>query len=55
MKGKSCLTNLLEMFEAWTTALDDGYDVPVDVVYRDDRKAFDTVPHARLLHKLATF
>ena len=53
IKGKSCLTNLLETFEAWTTALDDGYDV--DMVYLDYRKAFDAVPHARLLHKLATF
>ena len=53
IKGKSCLTNLLQTFEAWTTALDDGYDV--HVVYLDYRKAFDTVPHARLLHKLATF
>ena len=53
IKGKSCLTNLLETFEAWTKALDDGYDA--DVVYLDYRKAFDTVPHAGLLHKLATF
>jgi len=53
LKGKSCLTNLLETFEAWTKALDDGYDV--DVVYLDYRTAFDTVPHARLLHKLTAF
>jgi len=53
LKGKSCLTNLLETFEGWMKALDDGYDV--DVVYLDYRKAFDTVPHARLLHKLTAF
>jgi len=47
VKGRSCLTNLLETFEAWTKALNDGYDV--DIVYLDYRKAFDTVPHSRLL------
>jgi len=50
VKGRSCLTNLLEVFEHWTTCLDEGYGV--DVVYLDYRKAFDTVPHQRLLTKL---
>jgi len=48
--GRSCLTNLLEAFEAWTKALDDGYGV--EVIYLDFRKAFDTVPHKRLIEKL---
>ena len=52
-KGKSCLTNLLESFEKWTEALDNGYGI--DVIYLDYRKAFDTVPHQRLLLKLRSF
>lgn len=47
---RSCLTNLLETFEEWTKAVDEGYGL--DVIYLDYRKAFDTVPHGRLLQKL---
>ena len=49
-QGRSCLTNLLETFEAWTLAVDQGYGI--DVVYLDYRKAFDTVWHSGLLTKL---
>jgi len=48
--GRSCLTNLLETFEAWTRILDEGYGL--DVIFLDYRKTFDTVPHRRLLEKL---
>jgi len=41
---------LLETFEAWTSAVDQGYGI--DVVYLDYRKAFDTVWHSGLLTKL---
>jgi len=34
-----------------TDAVDSG-NKPVDVIYLDFQKAFDKVPHARLLHKL---
>ena len=47
---KSCLTNLLEFLEYVTHAVDSGK--PVDVIYLDFQKAFDKVPHARLLNKL---
>ena len=53
MEGRSCLTNLLESLECWTKALDDGYGV--DVLYLDYRKAFDSVPHKRLLQKLSLY
>jgi len=53
MDGKSCLTNLSETLEGWTKALDEGYEV--DVLYLDYRKPFDSVPHRRLLRKLALY
>jgi len=49
-KRHSCLTNLLETFEAWTRALDQGFGI--DVIYLDYRKAFETVPHNCLMLKL---
>uniref|UniRef100_K7F105 Reverse transcriptase domain-containing protein n=1 Tax=Pelodiscus sinensis TaxID=13735 RepID=K7F105_PELSI len=49
-KGKSCLTNLLEFFEGINKHADKGD--PVDIVYLDFQKAFDKVPHQRLLCKL---
>ena len=49
-KVRSCLTNLLEYLETVTKFLDEG--VPVDVIYLEFAKAFDKVPHARLLKKL---
>ena len=49
-KGRSCLTNLLEFFEEITKLLDSGQ--PVDVIYLDFAKAFDKVPHERLLRKV---
>ena len=49
-KNRSCLTNLLDFFEAVAGEVDRGE--PVDVLYFDFRKAFDRVPHERLLLKL---
>ena len=48
--GRSCLTNLLEFMEEISRELDNGSCV--DVVYLDFAKAFDKVPHKRLLSKL---
>ena len=53
MCSKSCLTNLLETFEDWTKAVDQGYGV--DVIYLDYTKAFDSVPHCRLVSKLKAY
>ena len=49
VNGKSCLTQLLEVTEIWTRWLDAG--LPWDCVYTDFAKAFDSVPHKKLLAK----
>lgn len=51
--GYSCVTQLLHIFEEWSKAIDDHH--VVDVIYLDFRKAFDTVPHLRLLNKLKAY
>ena len=48
--GRSCLTQLLQVLDQWTEILDSGG--LVDVVYLDYAKAFDSVPHHRLILKL---
>ena len=47
--GKTCITQLLETLEEITDAMDQGYDV--DIIYLDYTKAFDKIPHKRLLKK----
>ena len=48
--GRSCATQLLCTLEDWTRLMEEGE--PVDVAYLDFRRAFDSVPHLRLLQKL---
>ena len=50
MAGRSCTTQLLEVLDTWSRLLDEGDNV--DVVYLDFAKAFDTVPHSRMMNKL---
>ena len=50
LKARSCLTNLSCFFEEIIKWVDDGS--PVGVVYLDFQKAFDKVPHQRLLLNL---
>ena len=50
LKERSCLTNMLCFLEEITKWIDVGS--PVDIIYLDFQKAFDKMPHQRLLLKL---
>ena len=49
LANKSCLTNLLEFMEFVTDTYDDGSSL--DLIYLDFSKAFDKVPHEKLMKK----
>ena len=47
IKGRSTVLQLLNVMDSWTKALDRVESI--DEVYLDFMKAFDTVPHKRLM------
>jgi len=49
-KGRSCVTNLLLFLDQILRCVDEGFCV--DIIFLDLAKAFDKVPHKRLLEKL---
>ena len=51
--GKSCLTQLIEVFEQIGYKLDNGEQI--DVIYIDMSKAFDKVSHSQLVDRLHDF
>lgn len=51
--GRSCTSQLLTVINKWTELLDSRK--AIDVVYLDFAKAFDSVPHERLLRKLSAY
>lgn len=50
ISGRSTQLQLLNVLEDWTAIIDNGGEI--DVIYMDFMKAFDKVPHKRLLKKL---
>ena len=50
VQGKSCQTQLLTVIEEWTKWMEERK--PFDCLYFDYRKAFDSVPHMRLMRKI---
>lgn len=49
-KHRSCCTQLLEVMEDLNRLMEEKDSI--DIIYLDFKKAFDTVPHARLLAKM---
>ena len=47
LKARSCLTKIVFILEDVTKWVDEGS--PVDIIYLDLKRAFDKVPHQRLL------
>ena len=50
VKGRSTSLQLLQILDKWTDCLENGGQI--DAVYTDFEKAFDKVPHNRLVSKL---
>ena len=53
IEKRSVMLQLLKIIDNWTLSLDCGQQV--DIIYTDFEKAFDKVPHRRLLSKLSSY
>src|SRR6266516_1386029 len=53
IKGRSTVLQLLKVADDWVKSLDEG--AQVDIIYTDFEKAFDKVPHQRIISKLYTY
>ena len=53
VKGRSTLLQVLQILDKWIDCLENGGQI--DAVYTDFEKAFDKVPHNRLISKLSSY
>ena len=53
ISGRSTVLQLLHVLDRWTESIEKGHSS--DVIYMDYQNAFDTVPHRRLIGKLASY
>ena len=53
LKRHSTSTNLLESLNSWTLSLSNHK--PVTIAYVDFQRAFDSISHAKLIHKLTSY
>ena len=53
LKGRSTVLQLLSIIDEWTSNLDSGGQI--DCKYMDFERAFDKVPHRRLISKLQAY
>src|SRR2546425_8682789 len=53
INGRSVVLQLLKIIDDWLVNLENGHQI--DVIYTDFEKAFDKVPHKRLLMKLTSY
>jgi len=51
--GRSTVLQLLNILDKWTASLEEGGCI--DAIYTDFEKAFDKVPHKRLISKLQSY
>ena len=52
-KQRSCETQLLSAINDWSESLENR--TPLDIIYLDFSRAFDSVPHKKLLYKLKKY
>ena len=53
LPGRSTTLQLLRAIDDWTSAIENGHYT--ECIYTDFRKAFDTVPHRRLMKKIKAY
>lgn len=53
ISGRSTVLQLIQVLDEWTEAIDEGD--ATDVIYCDFMKAFDRVPHKRLMAKVKSY